>query len=69
MASTDPPAALGRAERRQLTVEAVVDLARALHTHVYAGVPEKFPEAYNVALDLVNEGIVSVLVHDQPDPR
>ena len=58
--------ALGRAHLRQLTVEAVVDLAAALNEDVYEADPVKFPQAYNVALKLVNDGVVNVLIDGQP---
>jgi hypothetical protein len=45
--------ALDRAHLPLLTVEAVVDLAAALHEHAYDADPNKIPEAYNVALHLV----------------
>jgi hypothetical protein len=57
---------LGRAHLRQLTVESVVFLARALHDEVYDADPEKFPQAYNVALKLVNDGTVDVLIDGRP---
>jgi hypothetical protein len=63
---TTGQSALGRAHLRQLTVEAVVDLAAALHEQVFDAAPEKFPQAYNVALRLVNDGVVNVVVDGQP---
>jgi hypothetical protein len=65
MTPTGQPAP-DRAHLRQLTVEAVVELAAALHEHVYDATPEQFPQAYNVALRLVNDGVVTVLVDGQP---
>lgn len=65
MTPTGRPA-LDRAHLRQLTVEAVVDLAAALHEHVYDARPEQFPQAYNIALQLVKDGLVTVLVDGQP---
>ncbi len=47
-------------------MQTVVDLAAALHDKVYDKDPEKFPQAYNIALELVNEGVVKVLVDGQP---
>jgi hypothetical protein len=58
-ASTDPPAVLGRAERRELTVEAVADLARALNTRLRRCTREV---SGGIPRCLVDEGIVSVLV-------
>ena len=57
---------LGRAHLRQLTVEAVVDLAAALHEQVFDAAPDKFPHAYNIALRLVNDGVVNVIEDGQP---
>jgi hypothetical protein len=47
-------------------VTAVGDLADALHQQVYASTPEDFPPAYMVALDLVNSGVVRVVIDGQP---
>jgi hypothetical protein len=44
-----------------------VDLAAALNKQVFDAAPEKFPQAYNVALQLVNDGVVNVLVDGQPE--
>ena len=64
MTPTGP--ALRRDHLRELTVLSVVELASALHERVYEKDPEKFPQAYNVALQLVNDGVVKVLVDGQP---
>jgi hypothetical protein len=47
-------------------VESVVFLARALQDEVYDARPEKLPQAYNVALKLVNDGIVDVRIDGRP---
>ena len=65
MTPTGQPAP-DRAHLRQLTVETVVELAAALHDKVFGADPAKFPQAYNVALQLVNDGVVNVLVDGQP---
>jgi hypothetical protein len=47
-------------------VVAVVNGAAALHEDVYEADPVRFPQAYNVAVKLVKDGVVNVLIDGQP---